>query len=77
MDSNGSSINEHYFTNPSLNQGEFTVRLNYHYGTVDVYATVIVNAGSQYFIKRLSFNPPIKLTSKSDAPIYVCTISVK
>jgi hypothetical protein len=77
MDNNGSSTNEHYFTNSTINPGNFVVRLNYHFGTTDVEVTVMVNAGSEYFVKKLTLSPPNKSTSKSDAPIYVCTINVK
>ncbi len=53
------------------------IKLNYHYGNSDIDVTIIVKAGSEYFVKKITLGKPAKSTTKAEAPIYVCTVGVQ
>lgn len=42
---------EHYYTNCTIETGDYTFKVNYYYGMAPSSATVTVSAGTEYFSK--------------------------
>lgn len=67
---------EHYYTNCSLQEGDYTFRLNYYRGSATSQTIVTVAAGSEFLMKNFAVYPPLSYGGNNEPPYFVGTVTV-